>query len=58
MDEKLLAALTDFFYTLDVYLMANWDEVVRRRLRQKARTIYTLLEAEQQRHAEETPDAP
>ena len=49
MDPKLVAALTDFFDTLDVYLMANWDEHARKRLRVRGQAVYALLKAEQKR---------
>lgn len=47
MNDEILDALTDMFDTLDVYLMANWDEHARKRLRQKAQKCHALLSAEQ-----------
>lgn len=61
MNDELLDAVIDTLDTLDVYLMANWDEHARKRLRQKAATVYTLLKQEQKRRrkaAKEAQDAP
>lgn len=49
MNDELLDAIVDTLDTLDVYLMANWDEHVRRRLRHKVAHCYKLLVAEQKR---------
>lgn len=49
MNDELLDAVIDTLDTLDVYLMANWDEHARKRLRQKAARCYALLVKEQKR---------
>ncbi len=51
MNDDLLNAIVDTLDTLDVYLMANWDEHARKRLREKAAKCYRLLKQEQQRRA-------
>jgi len=53
MNDELLDAMVDMLDTLDVYLMANWDEHVRRRLRHKAAHCYKLMVAEQKRRKTE-----
>ena len=53
MNDELLDAMVDMLDTLDVYLMANWDEHVRRRLRHKVAQCYKLMVAEQKRRKTE-----
>ncbi len=57
MNDELLEAVIDTLDTLDVYLMANWDEHARKRLRAKAATCYRLLKQEQQRRKKEASRA-
>lgn len=47
MNDEILAATIDLCDTLDVYLMANWDEHARKRVRTKVQHLYTLLVREQ-----------
>lgn len=49
MNDELLDAIIDTLDTLDVYLMANWDENARKRLRHKAAHCYRLLIEERKR---------
>lgn len=51
MNDEILDAMIDMLDTLDVYLMANWDEHVRRRLRHKTAHCYKLLIEERKRRA-------
>lgn len=44
---ELLAALVDALDYLDTYLMANWDEHARRRVRQRFALVAELLREEQ-----------
>ena len=46
-DNELLAALVDALEYLDKYLMANWDEHARRRVRQRFALVQELLREEQ-----------
>lgn len=51
MDDKTLTAMVEMLDTLDVYLMANWDEHARKRLRARAKVLYDLLVLEQKARA-------
>lgn len=53
MNDALLDAVIETLDTLDVYLMANWDEHARKRLRSKAAQCYALLVQEKKRRAKE-----
>lgn len=46
MTPALRTALIDALDSLDVYLMANWDEQARRRVREQFTKVRTLLIAE------------
>lgn len=58
MTDETLDALIDALDTLDVYLMANWDENVRKRLRQKFLRVEGLLKDEQRRRKLDRLEAP
>lgn len=47
MTDAVLAALIDALDSLNVYLMANWDEQARKRVRANFAIVEDLLRAEQ-----------
>ena len=49
MNDETLNALIDALDSLNVYLMANWDEHARRRVRQRFQAVEELLRQEQKR---------
>jgi len=53
--DELLAALIDALDHLDLYLMANWDEHQRRRVRERWNKVNVLLHAEQKARARPLP---
>jgi len=53
--DELLAALIDALGHLDLYLMANWDEHQRRRVRERWNKVNVLLHAEQKARARSLP---
>ncbi|MFN9954965.1 MAG: hypothetical protein ACK55I_17845 [bacterium] len=53
--DELLAALIDALEHLDLYLMANWDEHQRRRVRERWNKVNVLLHAEQTARARSLP---
>ena len=53
--DELLAALIDALDHLDLYLMANWDEHQRRRVRERWNKVNVLLHAEQKARAGSLP---
>lgn len=53
--DELLAALIDVLDHLDLYLMANWDEHQRRRVRERLAKVNDLLHREQKTRKRSTP---
>jgi hypothetical protein len=53
MSDVVLSTTIDLLDTLDVYLMAPWDDETRRRLRKKAAECRTLLVVEHKRRQRE-----
>jgi hypothetical protein len=55
LSDELLAALIEALDHLDLYLMANWDEHQRRRVRERWSKVNALLHAEQKARARSLP---
>lgn len=58
LSDELLAALIDALDHLDSYLMANWDDVQRRRVRERFSKINTLLQQERKSRRSTPPTSP